>query len=77
MKTVIGPAHDISQELAGDKLSGLTGDADNDEWLSRKEREDNGAEDRGQENLVDAILGARVLEHVKREGQSRQDTGPG
>lgn len=49
-------------------------DADDDERLAGEHGEDDGAEDRGQQDLVDAVLRVRASEHVEGEGQGRQDT---
>lgn len=38
--------------------------SNNNKWLGRKDGKDNGAQDRSQQNLVDTVVGSRILEHV-------------
>lgn len=48
--------------------------ANNDKRLGSEKRKDNRTKDGGQENLVDAIVGISVLEHIQRESKGWQNT---
>lgn len=66
-------------ESASARVDGLVEDGDgschtdNNQGLGSKEREDDGAEHRSQEDLVDTIVGSYPGEHVEGESQSRKD----
>lgn len=50
-----------------------TRDAYDDERLAGEEREENRAQDRCEQDLIDAIARARTSEHVEREGEGGKD----
>lgn len=50
-------------------------DAHDDERLRGEDGEDDAAQNRGEEHLVDAVRIVCLGEHVEREGQRGKDTG--
>lgn len=66
-----GGPHDVVDGVVEDGDG--AGDADNDEGLAGEEAEDDGAQDRGEEGLVDAVVGVGAGEHVQGEGQGGED----
>ena len=52
-----------------------TCNSDNDKRLGSGDGKDDGSQDRGQQDFVDAVVGASVLEHVQRKSQRGENAG--
>lgn len=52
----------------------LTSNANNDQWLSSKDRKHDGAENRREQDLINAEALVRLLKHIQRESQGGKNT---
>lgn len=64
----------LSFDLHLPHIQELTSNANNDQWLSSKDRKNDGTEHGRKQDLINAEALVRLFKHIQRESQGGKDT---